>query len=197
MTPASSQDWFDRPLPGNLRMGEGSWLYSAYAFLHSRSRRPCALSVGRNTGIYQGSFFELGPEGEVRIGDYCSLVSVIIATNGLVLIGSYTFLAHEVVIADHFAATPWRCGAGSIVCAPKGAPSVEPKGVPSVVLGDDVWIGAGVTLLEGARIGAGAVVGAGTVVDFEVPAGAVVAGNPARIVGRTARDPAARSSAGA
>jgi acetyltransferase-like isoleucine patch superfamily enzyme len=39
-----------------------------------------------------------------------------------------------------------------------------------------------VTLLRGARIGPGAVVGAGAVVDFQVPAGAVVAGNPARIV---------------
>lgn len=174
MTPPPGQDWFDRPLPENIRIGAGSWLHSAYAFLHSESGRPCALSVGRNSGIYKGSFFELGPRGEVRIGDYCTLVAVIIVTNRRVVIGSYSFLAHEVVIADHFAARPWRSG------AEPGDPAHEDE--PSVVLGDDVWIGAGVTLLRGARIGPGAVVGAGAVVDFEVPAGAVVAGNPARIV---------------
>jgi acetyltransferase-like isoleucine patch superfamily enzyme len=96
-----------------------------------------------------------------------------------VLIGSYAFLAHEVVIADDFAAVPWRPGADSTAPAPQTG--------PSVVLGDDVWIGARATLLKGARIGSGAVVGAGTVVDFEVPAGAVVAGSPARIVGRAGR----------
>jgi acetyltransferase-like isoleucine patch superfamily enzyme len=176
MTPALRHDWFDRPLPDNVRIGAGSWLHSAYAFLHNRSERPCALSIGRNSGIYQGSFFELGPQGEVRIGDYCTLVGVIIASNGQVLIGSYAFLAHEVVIADHFAAVPWRRGAHSNAAAPQAG--------PSVVLGDDVWIGARATLLKGARIGSGAVVGAGTVVDFEVPPGAVVAGNPARIVRR-------------
>jgi acetyltransferase-like isoleucine patch superfamily enzyme len=176
MTAVLEHDWFDRPLPGNVRIGAGSWLHSAYAFLHGESRRPCALSVGRNTGIYEGSFFELGPQGEVRIGDYSTLVGVIVATNGLVLIGSYSFLAHEVVIADHFAAAPWRRGIDSMLPASEGE--------LSVVLDDDVWIGAGVTLLKGARIGTGAVVGAGAVVDFEVPAGAVVAGNPARIVAR-------------
>ena len=180
MTPATSQDWFDRPLPANVRIGAGSWLHSAYAFLHSESRRTCALNVGRNTGIYRDSFFELGPQGGVRIGDYCTLVGVIIATNHLVVIGSYSFLAHEVVIADHFAATPWRSVAGP------GESAYED--VPAVVLGDDVWIAAGVTLLTGARVGPGAVVGAGAVVDFEVPAGAIVAGNPARIVAWADRD---------
>jgi len=162
-------------VPENVRIGAGSWLHSAYAFLHSESRRTWALSVGRNTGIYRGSFFELGPHGEVRIGDYCTLVEAIIATNRLVVIGNYCFLAHEVVIADHFAATPWR--------ADKEPAAPLSQDEPSVVLGDDVWIGAGVTLLKGARIGAGAVVGAGAIVDFEVPAGAVVAGNPARVIG--------------
>jgi acetyltransferase-like isoleucine patch superfamily enzyme len=176
MTPALDHDWFDRPVPDNVRIGAGSWLHSAYAFLHNASERRCALSIGRNTGIYQGSFFELGPQGEVRIGDYCTLVGVIIASNSQVLIGSYSFLAHEVVIADHFAAAPWRRGADSIAPAHRAG--------PCVVLGDDVWIGARATLLKGARIGSGAVVGAGTVVDFEVPPGAVVAGNPARVVRR-------------
>ena len=168
-------DWFDQPLPVNVRMDESSHLYSSYAFLHNRSERPCALSIGRASGIYEGSFFELGPRGEVRIGAYCTLVGVLIATNGQVLIGSYAFLAHEVIIADHFAAVPWRFGAASNIPAVEG---------PCVVLGDDVWIGAGAILLSGARIGSGAIVGAGAVVDFEVPPNAVVAGNPARIVGR-------------
>jgi len=43
-------------------------------------------------------------------------------------------------------------------------------------------IGSGATLLCGITIGEGAMVGAGSVVTKDVPAGAVVAGNPARIV---------------
>ena len=50
------------------------------------------------------------------------------------------------------------------------------------VVGHDVWIGRGATILPGARIGSGAIVGALAVVAGEVPAYAVVAGNPARTV---------------
>jgi acetyltransferase-like isoleucine patch superfamily enzyme len=50
-----------------------------------------------------------------------------------------------------------------------------------VSLGDHAWIGCGATVL-GATIGAGAVVAAGSVVTTDVPAQAVVAGNPARVV---------------
>ncbi len=55
-----------------------------------------------------------------------------------------------------------------------------------VVIGDDVFIGARVTILKGARIGRGCVVSAGTVVPpgFEAPEMSIVAGNPARVVGR-------------
>lgn len=54
----------------------------------------------------------------------------------------------------------------------------------SVEIGDDVFIGTNAIILKGARLGAGSVVGAGAVVSGVVPAGAVVAGNPARIVER-------------
>jgi acetyltransferase-like isoleucine patch superfamily enzyme len=47
---------------------------------------------------------------------------------------------------------------------------------------DDAWLGVGVIVLSGVRIGKGAVVGAGAVVTHDVPDGAVVAGVPARIV---------------
>ncbi|MBU0492230.1 MAG: transferase [Chloroflexi bacterium] len=47
-------------------------------------------------------------------------------------------------------------------------------------------IGANVTLLPGVEVGAYALVGAGAVVVHDVPAGAVVAGNPARVIKRVA-----------
>ena len=53
----------------------------------------------------------------------------------------------------------------------------------SIVVGENAWIGARAVLLEGARLGEGAIVGAAAVVDFEVPPYAIVAGNPARVVG--------------
>lgn len=168
-----SHDWFLRPLPDNVQLGAESWLYSAFAFIHCRSNRPCALRTGRGCGIYNGSFFDLGPEGQVDIGDHSTLVGVIVATNAMVRIGSYCFIAHEVVIADTAAAAPPPPNAAVTVGAKHG----------SVVLGDDVWIGAGAVLLQGARIGDGAIVGAGAVVDFEVPPLAIVAGNPAGLVG--------------
>lgn len=51
-----------------------------------------------------------------------------------------------------------------------------------VVLEDECFIGMHTLILKGSRIGRGAVVGAGSVVAGEVPPGAIVAGNPARIV---------------
>lgn len=51
-----------------------------------------------------------------------------------------------------------------------------------VLIGNDVWIGDGVTILGGVRIGDGAVVAAEAVVVKDVPPYAIVGGNPARII---------------
>lgn len=51
-----------------------------------------------------------------------------------------------------------------------------------VEIGDRAWIGAHVSVLKGVRIGSDAVVGAGSVVTKSVPAGTVVAGNPAQVI---------------
>src|SRR5262249_17175271 len=169
-----AHDWFPRPLPANVVLGERSWLYSAYAFLHCRSRRPCAVRIGCDTGVYPGSFFDLGPRGEVSVGDFCTLVGAVFACNTRVLIEDHVFIAHEVTFADSFAAVP---GAG---------PDGEDGPQTSIVIGENSWVAARVVLLAGCRVGTGAIIGAGTVVDFEVPPYAIVAGSPARVVGSCA-----------
>ncbi len=68
-------------------------------------------------------------------------------------------------------------GAGTVL-----AGVIEPPSADPVVVEDDVVIGANAVVLEGVRIGKGAVVAAGAIVLEDVPAGSVVAGNPAKII---------------
>lgn len=68
-------------------------------------------------------------------------------------------------------------GAGAVL-----AGVVEPASAKPVVVEDDVLVGANAVVLEGVRVGKGAVVAAGAVVVDDVPAGAVVAGVPARVI---------------
>ncbi len=68
-------------------------------------------------------------------------------------------------------------GAGAVL-----AGVVEPASATPVVIEDDVMIGANAVVIEGVRVGKGAVVAAGAVCVEDVPAGAVVAGCPARVI---------------
>ncbi|MDD5349750.1 MAG: acyltransferase [Chthoniobacteraceae bacterium] len=58
----------------------------------------------------------------------------------------------------------------------------QPNTSKGIRLGDDVWIGSHAVLLDGVTIGSHAIVGAGAVVTRDVPAYAIVAGNPARLI---------------
>ncbi|MBF0737490.1 2,3,4,5-tetrahydropyridine-2,6-dicarboxylate N-acetyltransferase [Staphylococcus arlettae] len=71
-------------------------------------------------------------------------------------------------------------GAGSVL-----AGVIEPPSASPVVIEDDVLIGANAVILEGLRVGQGAIVAAGAIVTQDVPAGAVVAGTPAKVIKQT------------
>lgn len=68
-------------------------------------------------------------------------------------------------------------GAGTVL-----AGVVEPASATPVIVEDGVLIGANAVVLEGVHVGENAVVAAGAVCVEDVPAGAVVAGVPARVI---------------
>ncbi len=53
---------------------------------------------------------------------------------------------------------------------------------PEIAVGNDVWIAQRAIVLPGVQIGDGAIIGAGSVVTKNVPAYAIVAGNPAKVI---------------
>ena len=87
-------------------------------------------------------------------------------------------------------------GANCVICdtdfhpldpALRRSQPLDAKSAP-ITIADDVFIGMHALILKGVRIGAGAVVGAGSVVTRDVPAGTIVAGNPAQVVGEVSVD---------
>ncbi len=72
-----------------------------------------------------------------------------------------------------------RCHIGACAVV---AGVIEPASAAPTIVEDEAFVGAGAVLLEGVRVGRKAVVAAGAVVTQDVPAGAVVAGSPARVI---------------
>lgn len=59
---------------------------------------------------------------------------------------------------------------------------IQGWGIRPVLIGSDCWIGMGVTICPGARIGDGSVIGAGSVVTGDLGGMAIYAGNPAKFI---------------
>jgi acetyltransferase-like isoleucine patch superfamily enzyme len=61
---------------------------------------------------------------------------------------------------------------------------LQPPSCQGIIIEDDVWIGAGATILDGCTIGKGAIVGAGAVLTKSVEPYSIVAGIPAKIIAK-------------
>lgn len=109
----------------------------------------------------------------LRIGDDCGLSGVSIVAVERVEIGHRVLLGANAVISD----TDFHPLDPEARRRDSGAGHHAP-----VIIGDDVFVGMNALILKGVTIGPGSVVGAGSVVTRDVPEGAIVAGNPARII---------------
>jgi len=139
-------------------------------------RRACARlmldSCGRDVNIEHGAWFGSGTG--IEVGDR-SAIGMDALVIGPLSIGADVMMGPRCVIISENDAI-------SGMDRPMNSQGMSSS--RRIVIEDDVWTGAGVTILAGRRVGRGSVVGAGAVVTRDVPPLAVVGGNPAVVIRR-------------
>lgn len=104
----------------------------------------------------------------IKIGKKCS-----ISTNCTFILSNHIF--------DKFSTYPCESPhEPSLFSHGQGNRSSYSKG--DIIVKNDVWIGANSTILDGITIGNGAIIAAGSVVTKDVPAYAIVGGNPVKVI---------------
>jgi acetyltransferase-like isoleucine patch superfamily enzyme len=140
----------------------------------------CTLSTELGGKIALGKNVRIRPfaqlltyGGCIEMGDNCVVnqFSILYGHGGLAIGNDVVIAAHTVFIpANHAFAdlnVPIR---------------LQDETRMGIQVGNDVWIGANATVLDGVRIGNGCVVGAGSVVTRDVPDYSVTVGTPAKVI---------------
>ena len=124
----------------------------------------CGTNVNIEKGAQFSSDISLGDNSGIGVNAYiASKVSI----GNDVMMGPYCFIYTSNHKIDDITIPMWKQG------------FTEPK---PVVIEDDVWIGARVTILPGVTVGKGSVIGAGSVVTHNVEPYSIVGGNPAKLI---------------
>jgi len=152
-----------------VRIGRGV-VFEGLVHIHGGPR----VTIGDFVRLGTGVVIDAGSTGQVLIGPqtYVGRFSTIIASERVqfgpdCLVSPFCY----VIDSDHG------------LCADELIRTQDYQ-VKPVVVGSDVWIGVGSTILKGVSIGDGAVVGARSVVTHDVQVYTVVAGAPARVIRR-------------
>jgi acetyltransferase-like isoleucine patch superfamily enzyme len=130
------------------------------------------IAIGTGTVVHRGAML-LPYGGFIRLGKRCRVnpYSVLYGHGGLTV-------GDHVRIATHCVIVPANHG----IALDGGLIADQPLTRRGVRIGNDVWLGAGVRVLDGAVIGEGCVVAAGAVVRGELEPYGIYAGVPARLV---------------
>lgn len=133
--------------------------------------------LGERVHIYRGSIIEVGAGGSVYIG-HDTHIQANCNIKGFL---KDTRIGAHVQVAPGCGFSPYEHGFTD-PSRPMREQPITSKG--DIVVGDDVWFGMGVKVLDGVTIGDGAVIGAGAVVTRDVPPLAIAVGVPARVIGK-------------
>jgi len=147
---------------------------------------------GRHSKIYFSVRMDTPPYRRFSLGRHSVIESFTCINNavGDVVIGDHTRIGlHNTVIGPVTIGSHVNIAQGVTVTAlnhnfDKPGIRIDQQGITTrpIVIGDDVWIGAGAVILPGVTIGSHCVVAAGAVVTTDVPDGTLVAGIPAKTV---------------
>jgi acetyltransferase-like isoleucine patch superfamily enzyme len=161
--------------PGKIRIGAGSSIDDGVLLCARGAAGDRSFVIGREVLIARHAVVQV-KFGTLAIGDrvVIGVGGQIIAAGDALRIGSHVMTGPQCYI-----------GGSHHGMARNGVPMMDqdPLTPGPTVIGDDVWLGAGVRVLDGVRIGSGAVIGTGAVVIRNVPAFAIAVGVPARVVG--------------
>jgi acetyltransferase-like isoleucine patch superfamily enzyme len=161
-----------------LRIDEFPVIYG-----HTRIYLGDDVAFNGKVSIASGRFHE---EPRLVIGNRCALGHrTLLSVNKEVILEDDVLIANDCWIGDndgHPRAADLRAAH-----APLGDRDIKP-----VHIGESVWIGRGACILKGVIIGKGAIIGANSVVISDVPAYALVMGNPAEIILRGIGKPSER-----
>jgi acetyltransferase-like isoleucine patch superfamily enzyme len=156
------------------RLKLGSKVYLGTRVVVSEVNSGGPITIGDRAHLYGDSFVETGHGGSIVIGADTHIQPGCHIHSHLAEI----HIGEKVEVAANCAFYNYDHG-----IAP-GTPIMEQplRTRGDILIGDGAWIGHGVTVLQGVTIGEGAVIAAGAVVVSDIPANAIAAGVPARVV---------------